>query len=122
MKTSEENLHRQLKQAVIKQKTSHLEMPEAQPRLLPLYQLLFQYEEHVSKLVFQVFQGNRMFIPFPLMDLLQEEFKKSESQADTETQRLIHQYYLYKTRLDEIYNLIEQILTTQKDGEYSNGG
>ncbi len=120
--TSKANLHQQLKQALIKQKTSHLEPPDEQSQLYLLYKLLYQYDEHISKLVFQALQGKGEFIPFPATDALQEEFKSSASDPNSEIQRLLQQYHLHKARLDEIYQLVKAILTTNKNGEYSNGG
>lgn len=117
MNQSTPNLQQQLRQAIIKQKAYHLEAVEDQSPLRPLYQVLYQYEEHVSKLVFQVFQGNGSFIPFELMDVLEREFQNSTLVTDPENQRLLHHYQLYKQRLDEIYNLLRMILATNSNGE-----
>ncbi|GAP10848.1 hypothetical protein BECAL_02024 [Bellilinea caldifistulae] len=122
MMTSETNLQQQLKQMVIKQKTTHLESPDDHLYLTSLYQLLHQYEEHVSKLVIQALQGSGEYTPFGLMDLLLEEFKKAEARTNSESQRLLHQYRLHKARLDEVYQLVKEILTTRNLGEHANGG
>jgi hypothetical protein len=119
--TSEKNIEQQLKQMVIKQKTTHLETPDDHPHLKPLYQLVHQYEEHVSKLVIQALQGSGDYTPFTLMELLLEEFKNAETRTESESQRLLHHYRLYKARLDEIYHLVKEVLTTNKNGELSDG-
>lgn len=117
MSQSSINLNQQLKQAIIKQKSTHLEAVEDQSPLLNLYQMLYQYEEHVSKMVFQAFQGSSNFTPFELMDVLENEIQKFASTSDPESQRLLKNYRLYKQRLDEIYNLLQEILTSTPNGE-----
>lgn len=121
MNTSKTDLQN-LKQMVIKQKTSHLEPPDNQPHLAQLHEILYQYEEHISKLVFQVFQGSGEFTPYEKLDLLAEKFKRAEEYTDSESQRLLNQYRLYKERLDEIYKLVQAILNPVQNGENSHGG
>lgn len=122
MNESNINLQQKLKQAIIKQKSTHLEAVEDQSPLLNLYQMLYQYEEHVSKMVFQAFQGNGNFIPFELMDVLEKEIQNFASTSDPESQRLLNHYRLYKQRLDEIYNLLQEFLTSTPNGEKSDDG
>lgn len=122
MSQSSINLNQQLKQAIIKQKSTHLEAVEDQSPLLNLYQMLYQYEEHVSKMAFQAFQGSGNFNPFELMNLLENEIQNFASTSDPESQRLLNHYRLYKQRLDEIYNLLQEILTSTPNGEKSNDG
>ncbi len=102
----------QLKQAIIKQKTIHLEEVDNNSPLANLYRLLHNFDEHVSKLVFQAFQKSGQFIPFPEIDDLNNEFEKLSVYTDPEQQRLFKHYRLYKQRLEEIYNLVKEVLTS----------
>lgn len=122
MNKSNINLLQKLKQAIIKQKSNHLEAVEDQSPLQNLYQILYQYDEHVSKLVFRAFQGSGNFTPFVLIDTLEKEIQNFSSTSDPEIQRLLNHYRLYKQRLDEIYNLLLEILTSTPNGEKSNDG
>lgn len=122
MKSPTEDLLLQLKQAIIKQKSSHLEKVDETSNLYRLYYLLYQYDEHVSKLVFQALQQSGDFTPFELMKSLQSEIQKSDHQTDPDNQRLFNHYRVYKQRLDEIYRLVKAILTSKKNGEQINDG
>lgn len=120
MKFPAKDLLQQLKQAVIKQKSSHLEPVDEKSNLYTLYRLLYQYEEHVSELVFQALQGNGEFTPFAMMESLEAEFQKSDIQSDPDRQRVFNHYHAYKQRLDEIYRLVKAILTSKENGEKTN--
>jgi hypothetical protein len=122
MKSFTENLSQQLKQAVIKQKSSHLEQIDEKSNLYTLYRFLYLYEEHVSKLVFQALQQRGEFTPFAMMDSLESEIQKSANQSDPDLQRIFNHYRVYKQRLDEIYRLVKVILTSKKNGEKTNDG
>ncbi|WP_448336297.1 hypothetical protein [Bellilinea sp.] len=122
MKSFTDNLSQQLKQAVIKQKSSHLEQIDEKSNLYTLYRFLYLYEEHVSKLVFQALQQRGEFTPFAMMDSLESEIQKSDNQSDPDLQRIFNHYRAYKQRLDEIYRLVKVILTSKKNGEKTNDG
>jgi|GEM_PF-2358497 hypothetical protein len=122
MKSFTDNLSQQLKQAVIKQKSSHLEQIDEKSNLYTLYRFLYLYEEHVSKLVFQALQQRGEFTPFAMMDSLESEIQKSDNQSDPDLQRIFNHYRAYKQRLDEIYRLVKVILTSEKNGEKTNDG
>lgn len=122
MKSFTEDLSKQLKQAIIKQKTNHLEQVDKKSNLYSLYRLLYQYEEHVSKLVFQALQQTGDFEPFAIMESLQSEFQKSDIQSDPDSQRILNHYRVYKQRLDEVYRLVKLILTSKRNGEKNNDG
>lgn len=122
MKSPTEDLLLQLKQAIIKQKSSHLEKVDETSNLYRLYNLLYQYDEHVSNLVFQALQQSGDFTPFTLIESLQSEIQKSDDQTDPDNQRLYNHYRVYKQRLDEIYQLVKAILTSKKNGEQINDG
>lgn len=122
MNSLTENLSQQLKQAIIKQKSSHLEQVDEKSNLYTLYRFLYLYEEHVSKLVFQALQQRGEFTPFAMMDSLESEIQKSDNQSDPDLQRIFNHYRAYKQRLDEIYRLVKVILTSKKNGEKTNDG
>lgn len=122
MKSPSEDLLQQLKQAIIKQKSSHLEKVDETSNLYRLYNLLYQYDEHVSKLVFLALQQSGDFTPFALMESLQSEIQKSDNPIDSDNQRLFNHYRVYKQKLDEIYQLVKEILTSKKNGEQINDG
>lgn len=122
MKSFTDDLSQQLKQAVIKQKSSHLEQVDEKSNLYTLYRFLYLYEEHVSKLVFQALQQRGEFTPFAMMDSLESEIQKSDNQSDPDLQRIFNHYRAYKQRLDEIYRLVKVILTSKKNGEKTNDG
>ena len=122
MKSFTDNLSQQLKQAVIKQKSSHLEQVDEKSNLYTLYRFLYLYEEHVSKLVFQALQQRGEFTPFAMMGSLESEIQKSDNQSDPDLQRIFNHYRAYKQRLDEIYRLVKVILTSEKNGEKTNDG
>ncbi|MEN4013187.1 MAG: hypothetical protein ROW48_14215 [Bellilinea sp.] len=110
----------QLKRIVIIQKSTHLLAPEHSPLLERLYDLIRQYDEHLSNAIFSTFRGAGSYSPFPRRDELQLALQEVLESQESDVQRESGTYLRYKERLDEINALIRQILEPHFPKEADN--